>query len=358
MADHEMRLAKLRGRIGDLGIDAVLVTQPENRRYLSGFTGSAGALLVTPERALIGTDSRYWEQAERQSPGFELVRLKTRVDENPAELLACAELLQQIGFESAAVSVDQFQTWTRANANVTWVATKDVVESIRIVKDESEVSAIRAAAALADSGFDYLCGVLKPGMTEREAAWKLEVYLRTHGVEALAFETIVASGPNGAMAHHRAGDRVIQHGEPIVVDFGCVVDGYCSDMTRTISLGRADAKYDEVYEVVRRAQQSALDGVHAGSTGIEADALARESIGAAGYGDYFGHGLGHGVGLAIHEAPRASKLAKEALPAGATLTIEPGVYLPGWGGVRIEDLVVVRDDGVEILSQAHKRSII
>jgi Xaa-Pro aminopeptidase len=273
-------------------------------------------------------------------------------------LLACAELLQQIGFESAAVSVDQFQTWTRANANVTWVATKDVVESIRIVKDESEVSAIRAAAALADSGFDYLCGVLKPGMTEREAAWELEVYLRTHGVEALAFETIVASGPNGAMAHHRAGDRVIQHGEPIVVDFGCVVDGYCSDMTRTISLGRADAKYDEVYEVVRRAQQSALDGVHAGSTGIEADALARESIGAAGYGDYFGHGLGHGVGLAIHEAPRASKLAKEALPAGATLTIEPGVYLPGWGGVRIEDLVVVRDDGVEILSQAHKRSII
>lgn len=352
------RLTKLRERFGELDIDALLVTQPENRRYLSGFTGSAGALLIARDKAIVAVDSRYWEQAQKQAPDFGLVPIKTRLQDHFAELLEAAGSPRRIGFESANVTVDQFAQWSDAKIDAEWVTTKDAVEAIRAVKDAGEIEAIRKAAALGDAGFDYLCGILKPGMTEREAAWLLEVYLRTHGGDALAFGTIIASGPNGAMAHHRAGDRVIQHGEPIVIDFGVSVDGYCSDLTRTVSLGQADAKFDEINSVVRRAQQAALDGIRAGMTGVQADALARESIEAAGYGSCFGHGLGHGVGLAVHEAPGAGRLATGVLPAGATLTIEPGVYLSGWGGVRIEDLVVIREHGVEMLSRSHKRSII
>jgi len=358
MGDQAVRLTKLRERFDELGIDALLVTQAENRRYLSGFTGSAGALFITEDRAIIATDSRYWEQAKQQAPDFELAQLTTRLEDHPGELLEKVGQPKRIWFESAAVTVDQLSIWTNANVGVEWIATKDAVEPIRAVKDVHEVEAIRKAVALGDAGFDYLCGILKPGMTEREAAWELEVYLRTHAADALAFEIIVASGPNGAMAHHRAGDRAIQRGEPILLDFGVVIDGYCSDLTRTVSLGNGDTKYAEVYQVVRRAQQTALDGIRAGLTGVQADALARDVIGALNYGDAFGHGLGHGVGLAVHEAPRAGKSATEPLPAGATLTVEPGVYLPGWGGVRIEDLVIVREDAVDVLSKAHKRSTI
>ncbi|HLF25857.1 MAG TPA: Xaa-Pro peptidase family protein [Anaerolineae bacterium] len=358
MDAYPARLARLRERFEAPGITALLVTQAENRYYLSGFTGDAGALFITPEHAFLATDSRYWEQAERQAPDYQLVRLKSRLEESPAELLEQVGQPKRVWFESAAVTVDQFIIWQAANA-VEWLPAKNMVEPLRAVKEEAELALIRKAVALTDAGFDFVCGLLKPGLTEAEVAWQLEVYLRTHGAEALAFETIVASGPNGAMVHHRAGPRALQPGEPIVIDFGAMTDGYRSDMTRTVSLGHADAKYAEVFEVVYRAQQAALEGIHAGMTGAEADATARTVIVAAGYGEHFGHGLGHGVGLAIHEAPRASRLAAtERLPAGATLTVEPGVYLAGWGGVRLEDLVVVREAGVEVLSRSHKRSII
>jgi len=218
---------------------------------------------------------------------------------------------------------------------------------------------VRRAVALTDAGFDFVCGILAPGLTEREAAWELEVYLRTHGAEGLAFDIIVASGPNAAMPHYQSGDRVLRPGEPIVIDFGAKVDGYCADLTRTVSLGPGDAPFDAVYSVVRRAQQAAIDGIRAGMKGVDADALARVVIADAGHGEHFGHGLGHGVGLAVHEAPRAGRVnSDDPLPAGATLTIEPGVYLPGWGGVRIEDLVVVRAEGVEVLSRAPKQPVI
>jgi Xaa-Pro aminopeptidase len=359
MGDYVPRLAKLRERMRALDIETLLVTQPENRRYLSGFTGSAGALAISGDRAYLATDSRYWEQAAHEAPNFEIVQLKMRLYQHPGEMLEKIGSPGRIWFESAAVTVDQLRIWTEAGLAVEWLPARHVVEPLRAVKEEAELAAIRRAVALTDAGFDFLCGILRPGMTERQAAWELEVYLRTHGADALAFETIVASGPNAAMGHHRAGDRAIRRGEPIVIDFGVTIGGYCSDLTRTVSLGGDGAKYDEVYEVVRRAQQAAIDGIRAGMSGAEADALARNAIDAAGYGEYFGHGLGHGVGLAVHEAPTASRVAgSDGLPAGATLTIEPGVYLPGWGGVRIEDLVVVRADGVEVLSQAHKRPVI
>jgi Xaa-Pro aminopeptidase len=195
-------------------------------------------------------------------------------------------------------------------------------------------------------------------MTETEAAWEIETYMRTHGASKVAFDLIVAAGPNGALPHARPGSHAIQSGEPIVIDIGCVLDGYCSDMTRTICLGQPSAKYLEVWEIVSQAQEAVLDGIRAGTSGVEADALARDLIVETNYGDYFGHGLGHGVGLAVHEAPRASRLSDDMLKAGMTLTIEPGIYLPGEFGVRIEDLVIIGSERVENLTSAPKQAVV
>jgi Xaa-Pro aminopeptidase len=203
-----------------------------------------------------------------------------------------------------------------------------------------------------------LMSILKPGMTEAQAAWELEVYLRTHGSQGLSFNTIIASGPNGAMAHHEPGPRAIQAGEPIIIDWGAQLDGYRSDMTRTVSIGGGDAKYHEIYDVVLRAQEAAISSIKAGMTGRAADALAREVIVTAGYGDHFGHSLGHGVGLAIHEAPPVAAMNEFGLPEGAIVTIEPGIYLPGWGGVRIEDMVLLQNGGAKVLTHLEKKPVL
>ena len=195
-------------------------------------------------------------------------------------------------------------------------------------------------------------------MTEREVAWEIETYMRTHGASGMAFDPIVAAGPNGALPHARPSDHVIQTGQPIVIDIGCILDGYCSDMTRTICLGQPSAKYLEVWSVVREAHEAARETVAVGVTGVEADAVARDLIAGAGYAEYFGHGLGHGVGLAVHESPRASRLSEDTFKPGMTLTIEPGIYLPGEFGVRLEDLVIIREDGVEVLTGTPKEPVV
>jgi len=212
--------------------------------------------------------------------------------------------------------------------------------------------------ALTDAAFAHLLAVIEPGMAEREAAWEIEAYMRTHGASQVAFPLIVAAGPNGALPHARAGDHAIQPGEPIVIDIGCVLDGYCSDMTRTICLGEPSAKYLEVWDIVLQAQEAAEAAIRAGTSGVEADSLARDLIKEAGYGEQFGHGLGHGVGLAVHENPRASQLSEDILQAGMVLTVEPGIYLPGEFGLRIEDLVVIREGGVEILTSTPKAPVV
>jgi Xaa-Pro aminopeptidase len=214
--------------------------------------------------------------------------------------------------------------------------------------------------ALADEALLYITRWLRPGLTERQVAWELESYMRTHGANAIAFEPIVASGPNSAMPHARPTDRVLQAGEPITLDFGCMVDGYCSDLTRTICLGEpADDKYLAVWNTVLQAQQAAEQGAKAGMTGEAVDKLAREVIHQAGYtNDNFGHGLGHSVGLAVHENPRFSFTYPHAIPTGTVVTVEPGIYLPGWGGVRIEDMVLVQNEGVEVLTAAPKEAVL
>ena len=353
-----MRLEKLREKLEEMGLDALLVSQMENKRYLSGYTGDAGHLLITAQDALLATDFRYYEQVERQAPDFRLVKVAARYEEVFGQMIAETGA-KRVGFESQVITYDQFESWKRALPNVEWVPTKEIVEQIRVIKDEGELAIIRRAVALADQAAEHVIALLRPGMTELEAAWELEVYMRTHGAEAIGFPFIVAAGPNASLPHAIPSDRPIQAGEPITLDLGAQVDGYRSDLTRTVCLGKPkDDTYMRIWDIVLDAQLRAEEGIRAGMSGREADALARDVIVAAGHGEHFGHGLGHGVGLAIHEAPRASKLAETPLPAGATLTIEPGIYLPGWGGVRIEDLVVVRGNGVEILTKCPKVAMV
>ena len=349
------RLVVLRRKLAEHDLDAILITQPENRRYLSGFTGSAGVLLISQEQAIIATDFRYYEQVAREAPGFQLARIEKKFVDILPHLVAQVGA-KRVGFESAHLTYDQYQEWAKVAEGFELVPTKELVEKIRAVKDEDELEKIRRAVALADQALAYVLDIIEPGMTEKEVAWELESFMRTHGAEKVAFDLIVASGPNGALPHATASERAIRADEPIVMDLGCVVEGYHSDMTRTICLGQPDERFREVYELVLSAQLAAEEAIRPGMTGREADAIARKVIEEAGYGEQFGHGLGHGVGLAIHEKPTLGKLSEDVLEPGMVFTVEPGVYIPGWGGVRIEDLVVLREDGVEVLTQASKGS--
>jgi Xaa-Pro aminopeptidase len=349
------RLVVLRQKLAEQDLDAILITQPENRRYLSGFTGSAGVLLISQDQAIIATDFRYYEQVTREAPGFQLAKIEGGekfVDILP-DLVAQVRA-KRVGFESAHLTVDQHREWQEVAEGFELIPTKELVEGIRAVKDEGELSKIRKAITLADEAFTHIVGFIEPGMTEKEVAWELEVFMRTHGAARVAFDLIVASGPNGALPHATVSDRVIRAGEPIVIDLGAMIDGYNSDLTRTICAGQPDDRFREIYDIVLEAQRAAEGSIRPGMTGKQADGIARQIIEEAGYGDNFGHGLGHGVGLAVHEKPTLRKLSEDVLAPGMVFTVEPGIYLPGWGGVRIEDIVVMREDGVEVLTQARK----
>ena len=361
------RLDRVRDLLDERDLEALLVTVHENRRYLSGFTGhdsgirdSAGSLLITPEQALLVTDFRYFEQVRRElgavktSP-FELVEIATTRE--AALTPRIVDLgLRRVGFESHHVTVRALQTWQEAAPDVEWVPTENLVEGLRRVKDADEIAAIASAVRIADEAMAHIYAWVRPGTTEREVAWELERYMRTHGAEKLAFDTIVASGTNGAMAHAVTTDRPIAEGDPVVIDMGAVCDGYCSDLTRSFCVGSASDAYRKTWAVVLEAQLAAEEAIVAGMTGVDADRVARQMVDGAGYEGKFGHGLGHGVGLEIHEGPRASRTSKDTLAAGMVLTVEPGIYDPEWGGIRIEDMVVVTDHGCRVLTGVDKRA--
>ncbi len=347
------RVASLRAATAEQSLPAVLITQPENRRYLSGFTGSAGMLLIDQEEALLLTDFRYYEQVRSQAPDFGLVE----VTDTPLAALV-AEVgrlgLSKIGFESSDVTVDAYEQWHRALPSVEWAPIKGLVENLREVKDADELRAIERAVRIADEALEYMMGWITPGVTERQIAWELEVHMRTHGADGLSFTTIVASGPHGAMAHAVTTNRPVQAGDRVVIDMGALVDGYCSDITRSFCVGRADDTYREVWDLVLRAQQEAKGAIAAGVSCAQVDAVARQIIYDAGQEGRFGHGLGHGVGLAIHERPRLGRTSTDILRAGSVVTVEPGVYIPGWGGIRTEDMVVVEESGCRVLTGCRK----
>jgi Xaa-Pro aminopeptidase len=357
------RLERFRQALQEQRLDALIVTNPLNRRYLSGFTGSTGTLLITSEHALLMSDFRYEAQAKTEASSHEF-RL---VESEAAVVRALPGLIQEfgiqrLGFEANTVSVAQLSTWRKefaaAQSRVELFETQGLIEQLRCVKDPAEIELLRRAVAVGDEAFAAIRPTLRPTMREREVAWELEKAMRERGAEGLAFEIIVAGGDNGSRPHARAGDGELGVGRPIVMDFGARVRGYHGDMTRTVILGEADEQFWTIYNIVLEAQHKAEAAIHAGMTGPVADALARDYISAAGYGEAFGHGLGHGVGLAIHEEPRLTHLREDILPAGAVVSVEPGIYLPGWGGVRIEDLVIITETGVEVLTQSSKDPVI
>jgi Xaa-Pro aminopeptidase len=354
---YQERIEMVRQLLGEWELDGLLIGSPANRRWLSGFTGSAGDLLITADNAWLATDFRYWEQAERQSPDFALYRLIRDKKRTVVKLLAESGA-SGVGLEGSHTTLKTFAELEKVE-RVSWRPLDETVEPLRFIKTEAELATIRAAAAITDKAMAAVPRLAKPGISEKALAWELEKLMRENGADAIAFPVIVASGPNAALAHHRPGERPLQIGDSIVVDMGAAVNGYMSDMTRTFHLGgEPDDKFWEIYNLTLKAQETALAGIKAGLTGKACDALAREVIAAEGYGEAFGHSLGHGLGLEVHEGPGFNSQNDKEIPAGAVVTVEPGIYLSGWGGVRIEDLVVVTEDGVERLSHCPKEPVI
>ena len=349
------RLEKLRAKLKEKGYDAILVTQPENRRYMSGFTGSSGYLVVSQAAAVLLTDFRYTEQAGLQAPDFQVRQIAYDFATWFPQLMG--ELgIKRLAFDKHNVSYGMHQVLVKAleSQNVELAPDEYTVELLRAVKEPEEIIALERAQGLTDRAFEYVEDRLRPGMTEAEIAWELEKYIREHGGEGLAFDTIVGAGPNGARPHHRAGEAAIKEGEPIVIDMGAKVDGYCADMTRTVFLGKQDDQFKKIYDIVLGAQLTAETLIKAGITGDEADGYARKVIDDAGYGETFGHSLGHGIGLFVHEHPRLSKKAENILEDGMVFSVEPGIYITGWGGVRIEDLVVLEQGKARVITKARK----
>ncbi|GAV22383.1 M24 family metallopeptidase [Carboxydothermus pertinax] len=351
------RIEKLKKRLLQENVASYLITKRENVRYLSGFTGSSGAVLITPEKNYFITDFRYVEQAQKQCPGFIIEKHEDTIFTHAA-LLVKNHGINTLHFEGDALTFREYRELSEKADGIELQNLSEVVDELREVKDKDEVELIKKACSIADDAFSHLLKRITSGMTEKELAWELEKYMREAGAEDLAFDTIVASGERGALPHGVATSKKITPGEMITLDFGAKFQGYHSDITRTIALGEPPAKMLEIYEIVLEAQEAALNALKPGAFAVDVDRVARDIIAKAGYAEYFGHGLGHGVGLNIHEGPRLSPKGKAVLQPGMVVTVEPGIYLPGIGGVRIEDTVLVTENGFEVLTHSPKSLIV
>ncbi len=345
------RIAALVEGLSAAHLDGLLLTGLSNIRYLTGFSGSSALLVVTPRDVVLITDFRYQTQVadevgDRARVVIESASLWSGLWQQLAQLP-----VKVLGFETAHIQHRDFQRLVEAGSRWQWRPTVDLVETLRERKDDGEIARIQEAVNVATRALERTLPQVHVGMTELEVAGVLEKALRDEGSEGFPFPSIVASGPRAALPHARTSSRALESGDFLLMDFGAEVGGYCSDVTRTVVVGRATDDHREVYEAVRGANERAAHGVRAGMAGRDADALARHYIERAGFGDLFGHSLGHGIGLEVHEAPRLARTADGALPEGAVVTIEPGIYRPGWGGVRIEDDVVLGGDGPHILTE-------
>ncbi len=357
MAHLKNRLQKLREKLDKKELDAIFISQPENRFYLSGFDGSAGYLLVSPQDAILATDFRYVEQAKAQATDYQIFQVTGNRSEWFPKLVSEWNS-GKLGFEAGDIPFALYRELSdilnKAKPQLNLIAVEGLVESLRGTKEPEEIELITRAVEIADNAFDYVIDRVHVGMTEKEVAWELEKYMREHGSQAMPFDIIVASGPNSALPHAKPSERKINSGEPVIIDMAAKIGGYCSDLSRTICLGAPDDTFNKVYNTVLEAQLAAMTGIKDGMSGHQADNLSRVIIEQAGYGEAFGHSLGHGVGLVPHEQPRLGPNSTELLTSGMVFSIEPGIYLTDWGGVRIEDLVVMENGKVRVLSKAKK----
>jgi Xaa-Pro aminopeptidase len=359
---RDSRLARARAAAAARDLDALLVTKPPNVTYLSGFAGSAGALLISAGNALLVSDFRYQTQAREEAPGFAFFRSPRNLAQGLAA--AIADLAERsgsrrlrVGFEAQHLTCatrDELHAALARQRRVSLEAAGELVEQLRLRKEPAELEAIRRAARITDAAFEHVRGLVRPGVTERELAIELDYFMKRQGADRLAFDPVVASGPRGALPHAKPTDRPVAPGDLIVFDLGASVNGYSADLSRTVALGPVADQPQEIYRLVWEAQRRALEALGPGRTGRQVDEAARAYLNEAGFGAYFGHGLGHGVGLETHEAPRLAPEAETVLAPGMVVTVEPGLYLPGLGGVRIEDLCFVTEEGAEIVSTADK----
>lgn len=350
------RIQSLRKRLLKGNIDAFLVTYPINRSYITGFSGSSGFALVTNDQQILITDFRYKIQSQQEAPDWSVVFHQGAIDEVVVQQCQLHGV-QSLAFEAEYVSYQMYQKLKQALGNVQLHPVTNWIEQLRVRKSKREIETIRRAVEIADTAFHQLIDELRPGMTELEVAARIETILREQGASSSSFETIVASGKRSALPHGRASQKPLEKGDFVILDFGATYEGYHSDMTRTVVMGRASKKQKEIYELVLQAQMQATQAIAPGITGKEVDRVARDWIASQGYGEYFEHATGHGIGLEVHEAPLLRRTSEDVLKAGMVVTVEPGIYLPDMGGVRIEDDVLVTETGQEVLTKAPKHLI-
>ncbi|AHF07415.1 M24 family metallopeptidase [Desulfitobacterium metallireducens] len=348
------RLERIRLKMQEEKLDAFILASPENRRYMSGFTGTSAMLLITLEKAYLLTDFRYIQQATAQAPDFQVVKITNMY----SSLTELAQKAARVGFEEEYTTYADYLDLKESLPQVELVPQSKLLAELRSLKDVEELEKIRQAVKLADDAFAHILQFVEVGQTEEEIALELEFAMRRNGASGASFDFIVASGLRSSMPHGVASPKKVQPGDFLTMDFGAIYQGYCSDITRTICFGEPTEKQHEIYEIVLRAQKAGIAALKPGISGREVDAVARGIIAEAGYGEYFGHGLGHSVGLAIHEGPNLNLREERILKPGMVITIEPGIYIPDWGGVRIEDMAVITENGCEVLTQAPKEFII
>jgi len=350
------KLNRIRTALTSAGADGILITSTYNRRYVSNFTGSAGAVLITGEKALFITDFRYVEQAQTQCTGFDIVQHKGAILQEVADQ-AKKNGVTKLAFEQDYTTFAEYKNLENVFKGEL-VPVSGIIEKLRLIKTSEEIKILKEAAKIADAAFTHILDFIKVGKTELEVSNELEFFMRKQGATSSSFDTIVASGKRSALPHGVATSKKIEAGDMITLDYGAYYNGYVSDMTRTIAVGNPDAKLKEIYDIVLQAQLKGMEGIKPGMSGIQADALTRDYIKEKGYGEYFGHSTGHGIGLEVHEGPALSFRNDSILETGMVVTVEPGIYLPGVGGVRIEDDTLITNDHNEALTHSTKELII
>ncbi|MDN5708010.1 MAG: Xaa-Pro peptidase family protein [Planococcus sp. (in: firmicutes)] len=347
-----MKLMKLREQMQKRELDSLLVTNPYNLRFITGFTGTAGLALITPNDAWFITDFRYTEQAGEQVTEFKVVQAQKGLIDEVARIAGEAAV-ERLAFEQDYMTFATYSQY-QEKLSATLEPVSGLIEKLRMVKSPEELEVLKAAAKIADDAFEHICGYIKAGMTELQVSNELEFFMRSQGATSSSFDIIVASGLRSALPHGVASDKKIEQGDLITLDFGALYNGYVSDITRTVAVGEPSDKLKEIYQVVLDSQVLALEKIKPGMTGIEADAIARDYIKSKGYGEAFGHSTGHGIGLEVHEGPGLSFRSETVLEPGMAVTVEPGIYLPGIGGVRIEDDILITETGNERLTHSSK----
>ncbi|AHA73377.1 MULTISPECIES: M24 family metallopeptidase [Bacillus cereus group] len=351
-----VRITNIQKQLHNYGIDGLLITKKENRQYATNFTGSAGVVLIAAHKAIFITDFRYVDQAKTEIKAAEIIMHKGNLEEEVANQVSKLNI-QKLGIEDNNMTLQQFKKLQKY-IHTEMVPVCEIIEDIRLIKDTSEIETMKIAATIADEAFHHIVTFLKPGISETDVRDELEFFMRKKGATSSSFQIIVASGVRSSLPHGVASNKIIKRGDIVTLDFGALYDGYCSDITRTVAIGEPSEEFQKIYNVVREALKRGTEAIKPGETAKSIDDITRNYITEHGYGQYFGHSTGHGLGLEIHEPLRLSQESKATLQEGMVVTVEPGIYIPNWGGCRIEDDIVITKDGYDVITKSNRELII